>query len=74
MVFRPIRDKLRMSLRLTTPMMSETNTNGTAISLSRRMKMVPKGVTQSCTKPSQCKAMAKKPKPRPKPMPSRILA
>ena len=35
---------------------------------------VSEGATQSCTKPSKCKAMARKPKPRPKPMPSKILA
>ena len=74
MVFSPIRDRLRMSFKLTTPMMSDTSTSGTAISLSRRMKMVPHGVTQSCTKPSQCRAMAKKPKPKPSPMPNKILA
>ena len=69
-----MRDRLRMSFRLTTPKMSDTKTKGTAMSLSRRMKMSPQGATQSCTKPSQCNAKARKPKPRPKPMPSKILA
>ena len=74
MVFSPMRDKFRMSFKLTTPKMSDTSTNGTAINLSKRMKMTPHGATQSCTKPSQCKAIARKPKPKPPPMPNKILA
>ena len=38
------------------------------------IKMVPHGATQSCTKFSQCKAMARNPNPKPKPIPSSILA
>ena len=74
MVFSPMRDKFRISFRLTTPKMSDTSTNGTAISLRRRIKMAPNGATQLCTNPSQCKAIAKKPKPKPSPIPSKILA
>ena len=44
MVLPPILDNLEISFKSETPLISEANIKGTAISFSRLMKIVPKGL------------------------------
>ena len=63
-----------MSPRLPTPLISETITSGMAINFSRRMKISPKGFTQSVTKPEKPQGTASRPIAIPTIIPSRIRA
>ena len=51
MVLPPMRDSFLKSERDATPATREVNTSGTAISLSRFMKMSPNGTTQLLANP-----------------------
>ena len=61
MVLPPIRLTLRMSRSEATPMMSEANTSGTAISCRPLKNTVPNGEIQSSVNSDQPKAAATTP-------------
>ena len=50
MVLPPILESFEISLKLLTPFISEANTNGTAISFNKLIKILPHGFIQSLVK------------------------
>ena len=71
-VFPPMRENLLMSFNPVTPLMSEMNTNGMAISCNRRTKTCPHGRTQCCMNNPPSARKATIPTKIPATMPKRI--